>query len=407
MNLEGAFLQFRVLLSRQQAPLTSTSPTPIALRLSALQPLYIKNWDNASLQRAKEIKASPARFYQRRSFHSTKVSVEGHHSYLPHPVMSQEHLTDTRQRPLPGAVMASQKSPFIGPTPNMLPPNLGGTFERSTASSQAFSPSIIIPHDQILLPKTLAHWPSFPNLIYPFASPYPDLKAHRAQHPLPLNMSHNEHNSNTGQRDMNPKPPATPSQGYNLTSPSEQRHDSVTKGNTVHFSPTSSLPPGWKGSRLPSNNVSRKTPLVAHSSDNRPPFIAQKIPKVQRQRSVSQPKPSGEASQANRIRQQRSFNTPSGVPKRGRPRLDDGIQDDNTAENSHGRGGYNTRQRSNAQPPIGLYAPPQVSSTTTTPRKASRPRPRYDYQVPLELEGTRMALGEYSMSSVSIAERLR
>jgi hypothetical protein len=320
--------------------------------------------------------------------------------------MSQEHITDKRQRPLPIAVMASQKNPFIGPTPNMLPSNLGGTFERSTASSQALSPHIFIPHEQILLPETLVHWPSFPNFIYPFAGPYPNLKAHRAQHPLPSSMSHNEYNSNTGRSDMNPKPPATPLQGYNLTSPSEQRHDSVTKGNTVHFSPTSSLPPGWKGSRLPSNNVPRKAPLAASSQDDSSPLIAQKVPKVQRQRSASQPKPSGEAPQANRIRQQRSFNTPPGVPKRGRPRLDDGVQDKNAAENTHGGGGYNTRQRSNAQPPIGLYAPPSVSSSTATPPKASRLRPKYDYQVPLELEGTRMALGKCSIPRIPVSKRL-
>ena len=326
-----------------------------------------------------------AQYCQRRSFHSTKISVEPHHSYPSHPVMAQEQIKNTRQRPLSGPVIPSQHRPFVGPTPNMLPSNLPVRSERNATGGQAFLPPVAPPH-----------WPSFPHLNYPFENPYPDLTVRRRQHPLPFSMSRNEHNvdPNTGARSIDLKQPATPMQGSGHASSADQRHDSLTKGDNAHVSPAP-LPTGWNGSRIPSNNVPRKAPLAARSSDDISPFIARNIPPTNQQRSTSQSKATSGPSKGNRVRQQKSFNTPPlGTPKRGRPRLDDGVQDNNKAGGLNSQGDTHIGQKASAQPPIGLFAPPQVSSAI--PPKPVRPCPRYDYVVPLELVATQKALGNCS-----------
>jgi hypothetical protein len=273
-----------------------------------------------------------------------------------------------------------------------------------------------LPHDQIKLPDKLAHWPSFPHLKLPYTNSYPNLKAQRQQHPLPYTMSHDEHNPDTGAKRIGPGPPATPTQGNNLTNADGERHDSLTKVNITHTSPTSSVPSGWIGSRLPSSNIPRKAPLAARSSDEISPLMARKIPKTKQLRSTNQPKAAPEPSQANRIRQQKSFNTQllgtpkrgrprlddglrdidaAGTPKRGLPRLDDGLQDIDAAGDLDSPSGHYIGQQSGMQPPIGMYAPPQVS--TARPPQTRRPRPRYSYNVPLELLGTQKALGNYTL----------
>ncbi|KAI4918969.1 hypothetical protein J4E85_009759 [Alternaria conjuncta] len=206
-------------------------------------------------------------------------------------------------------------------------------------------------------------------------------------------MSRNEHNvdPNTGARNIDLKQPASPTQGSGHTDSADQRHDSLTKGDTIHVSPAP-LPTGWNGSRIPSNNIPRKAPLAARSPDDISPFIARKIPPTKQQRSASQPKAAPGPSQGSRVRQQKSFNTPPlGTPKRGRPRLDDGAQDNNAAGGLSSQGNDHIGQKISAQPPIGMFAPPQVSSAT--PPKPSRPKPRHSYVVPLELIGTKKALG--------------
>ncbi|CAG5165687.1 uncharacterized protein ALTATR162_LOCUS6826 [Alternaria atra] len=186
---------------------------------------------------------------------------------------------------------------------------------------------------------------------------------------------------------MDSNPPSTPAQDNSLTKLVEQRHDSLTKGYALDISLASSVPPGWKGSRIPSDHVPRKAPLAARSTDELSPLTAHKVPKVKQDRSGISPEETFEVIRANRIHQHKSFETPSGIPSRGRPRLDDGDggQNVNAAGSLNGRGGY-------AQPPIGLFAPPQVSNTTTPP-KVRKLRPQYSYQVPPELIGTKTALG--------------
>jgi hypothetical protein len=85
----------------------------------------------------------------------------------------------------------------------MLSSNLAGTSGSKAAGGQVFSPTMV-PHNQIQLPDTLAHWPSFPNLIYPFANSYPNLNAHQAQHqhPLPFSMSRDMQSLNKDDREM-------------------------------------------------------------------------------------------------------------------------------------------------------------------------------------------------------------
>ncbi|KAI4961647.1 hypothetical protein J4E86_000676 [Alternaria arbusti] len=168
-------------------------------------------------------------------------------------------------------------------------------------------------------------------------------------------MSRNEHNvdPNTGARSIDLKQPATPMQGSGHASSADQRHDSLTKGDNAHVSPAP-LPTGWNGSRIPSNNVPRKAPLAARSSDDISPFIARNIPPTNQQRSTSQSKATSGPSQGNRVRQQKSFNTPPlGTPKRGRPRLDDGVQDNNKAGGLNSQGDTHIGQKASAQPPIG------------------------------------------------------
>ncbi|KAI4952042.1 hypothetical protein J4E91_003504 [Alternaria rosae] len=168
-------------------------------------------------------------------------------------------------------------------------------------------------------------------------------------------MSRNEQNVNlnTDVKRVDPNPPATPAQGGGCTSPADQRHDSLTRGDNTHVSPAP-LPIGWNGSRVPSNDVPRKAPLAARSSDDIPPFIARKIPQAKQQRSTSQPKATTGPSQGSRVRRQKSFTTPPlGTPKRGRPRLDDGIQDANAAGDLDCQGDDKVGQRLGAQPPIG------------------------------------------------------
>lgn len=312
--------------------------------------------------------------------------------------MAQEQVKNTRKHPLSSAVMPSQHRPFVGPTPNMLLSNLPARFERNATGGQTFLPSMA-PHGHNLLSGALSHWPSFPHLNHPFENPYPDLTARRRQHPLPFSMSRNEHNVdpslNTGAEKIDLKTPATPTQGSGCTNPTGQRHDSLTKGDNAHVSPAP-LPTGWNGSRVPSNNVPRKAPLAARSSDDISPFVARKIPETKQQRSTSQPKSTPGPSQASRTRQEKSFNTPpSGTPKRGRPRLYDGFHDDNATGGLDNQGDKHTSQKVGAQPPIGMFAPPQVS--TATPPKPKRPCPRYSYVVPLELLGTQKALGNCSL----------
>ncbi|KAH6882566.1 hypothetical protein BKA58DRAFT_434324 [Alternaria rosae] len=306
--------------------------------------------------------------------------------------MAQEQMKNTRKHPLSSAVMPSQRRPFVGPTPNMLPSDLPARFERNATGGHAFLPPMA-PHDHNLLLGELSHWPSFPHLNHPFENSYPDLTARRRQHPLPFSMSRNEQNVNlnTDIKRVDPKPPATPAQGRGCTSPADQRHDSLTRGDNTHVSPAP-LPIGWNGSRVPSDDVPRKAPLAARFSDDISPFIARKIPQAKQQRSTSQPKATTGPSQGSRVRRQKSFTTPPlGTPKRGRPRLDDGIQDANAAGDLDCQGDDKVSQRLGAQPPIGMFAPPQVSSAT--PPKPRRPRPKYSYVVPLELLGTQKALG--------------
>jgi hypothetical protein len=250
------------------------------------------------------------RFWQRRSAHSTKISGEPHRSYPPQPVMSQEHIKNTRKRPLSFAVTPSQPRPFVGATPNMLPSNPPPKFESIAMDGQAFLPPAL-PHDQIKLPDKLAHWPSFTHLKLPYTNSYPNLKAQRQQHPLPYTMSHSEHNPDTGAKRIGPGPPATPTQGNSLTNVDRERHDSLTKGHVTHTSPTSSVPSGWIGSRLPSSNIPRKAPLAARSSDEISPLIAEKYRKrSNRDLPINQRQlqsPHEQTGYANRSRSIRSY----------------------------------------------------------------------------------------------------
>ena len=171
--------------------------------------------------------------------------------------------------------------------------------------------------------------------------------------------------------------PSTPAQGYNTINPVEQRHDSLTKPGTASASPDGSVPPGWKGSRIPSNNVPRKAPLAARSSDQLSPTAARKTPKGRPERTVSEPIETPEHITRARVRQQQSFETSSGVSRRGLLQLND-------------------ENQAAAQPPIGFFAPPQVLPSPAPP-KPGRLRPRHTYQVPTELVGTKTALGKYTL----------
>ncbi|RYO70744.1 hypothetical protein AA0113_g2973 [Alternaria arborescens] len=181
--------------------------------------------------------------------------------------------------------------------------------------------------------------------------------------------------------------PSTPAQGYNAINPVEQRHDSLTKPGTASASPDGSVPPGWKGSRIPSNNVPRKAPLAARSSDQLSPTTARKTPKGRPERTVSEPIETPEHITRARVRQQQSFETLSGVSTRGILQLND-------------------QNQSAAQPPIGFFAPPQVLPSPAPP-KPGRLRPRHTYQVPTELAGTKTALGPDNWDEyVYLMERL-
>ncbi|KAG9194304.1 hypothetical protein G6011_04339 [Alternaria panax] len=252
----------------------------------------------------------------------------------------------------------------------------------------------MVPWSQIRILNPPNHWPSFPNLDLTFENSYPDLHASRAQHhrSYSFSMEQDEDFYSKGVQKMvyghsltNPvNPPSTPAPDYNITNHIEQRHDSLTKPDIVSASPDASVPPGWKGSRIPSNDVPRKAPLAARSSDDISPTTARKILRERPERTVSGPIATSEHIARTRLRQQQSFETPYGVPRYGRPPTNEYRGQDITAIDGL-NAGY-------AQPPIGLFAPPQVPATATS-AKSARLRPRYVYQVPSELIGTKNALG--------------
>ncbi|CAN9180363.1 unnamed protein product [Alternaria sp. RS040] len=181
--------------------------------------------------------------------------------------------------------------------------------------------------------------------------------------------------------------PSTPAQSYSTINPVEQRHDSLTKPGTASASPDGSVPPGWKGSRIPSNNVPRKAPLAARSSDQTSPTTARKTPKGRPERTVSGPIETPEHITRARVRQQQSFESSSGASRRGLVQLND-------------------ENQAAAQPPIGFFAPPQVLPSPAPP-KPGRLRPRHTYEVPTELVGTKTALGPDNWDEyVYLMERL-
>ncbi|CAN9246746.1 unnamed protein product [Alternaria alternata] len=241
--------------------------------------------------------------------------------------------------------MASQPHPFAGPTSTMISPKVAGTFISNLPSGQVYSPTVY------------------------FNQPDNSAYGHDPTNPVEQRQ------------------PSTPAQGYNTINPVEQRHDSLTKPGTASASPDGSVPPGWKGSRIPSNNVPRKAPLAARSSDQLSPTTARKTPKGRSERTVSGPIETPEHITRARVRQQQSFETSSGVSRRGLLQLND-------------------ENQAAAQPPIGLFAPPQVLPSPAPP-KPGRLRPRHTYQVPTELVGTKTALGPDNWDEyVYLMERL-
>ncbi|OWY42631.1 hypothetical protein AALT_g147 [Alternaria alternata] len=319
--------------------------------------------------------------------------------------------------------MASQPHPFAGPTSTMISPKVPGTFISNPPSGQVYSPTVV-PYSQFQFPHDPPHWPNYPHLTFP--NPYPNLNTHQApnQHLQSLVMEHDGHSYKKGGQKIgnksfplrfstvkekisnkhfnqpdNPvyghdptntveqRQPSTPAQGYNTINPVEQRHDSLTKPGTASASPDGSVPPGWKGSRIPPNNVPRKAPLAARSSDQLSPTTARKTPKGRPERTVSGPIETPEHITRARVRQQQSFETSSGVSRRGLLQLND-------------------ENQAAAQPPIGFFAPPQVLPSPAPP-KPGRLRPRHTYQVPTELVGTKTALGPDNWDEyVYLMERL-
>ncbi|RYN54621.1 hypothetical protein AA0114_g3874 [Alternaria tenuissima] len=270
----------------------------------------------------------------------------------------------------------------------MISPKVASTFISNPPSGQVYSPTVV-PYSQFQFPHDPPHWPNYPHLTFP--NPYSNLNTHQAPnqylHSLYFNQPDNPAYGYDPTNPIEQRQPSTPAQGYNAINPVEQRHDSLTKPGTASTSPDGSVPPGWKGNRIPSNNVPRKAPLAARSSDQLSPTAARKTPKGRPERTVSEPIETLEHITRARVRQQQSFETSSGVSRRGLLQLND-------------------QNQAAAQPPIGFFAPPQVLPSPAPP-KPGRLRPRHTYQVPTELAGTKTALGPDNWDEyVYLMERL-
>jgi hypothetical protein len=261
--------------------------------------------------------------------------------------MSQEQTPQRTTSHLSHAAMVS----------NMLP----------ATGNQFFLPPMAPSHRPV--PAARPHHTSVPGLAYPSPYPYTPIQPRGMRQPPPSGLVmppkfQVDNNMNTASQDL--------------------RRELLAYGNTGIPETIPLYRESLKRSRLPSNGAARKAPVKAESSISSWPDISSsntdweppgKLAKAVKS-GLSRPTASKQPRRQNSPLKQLETPVPS-PPKRRRVIMDEEDETDETDETNF--------------PQPSVVSP---ASSEVIHKPGLHPRPRYEYTVPEELEGTRIALGK-------------
>jgi hypothetical protein len=256
--------------------------------------------------------------------------------------------------------------------PNMLPMAHAGTPMPGAGATggQFFLPPMAPSQDPF--PAARPHHTYVPDLAYPSLYSYPPMQPRGVRRPPPNGLV------------MPPKFKVDNNMNISFQG---LRRDSQEHENTGNPQTIPAYRESLKRSRLPSDGAARKTPVKATSSTSSRPDISSPNTSWKQPRKLAKSIKSGilRTTASKQPRRQNSplkqLETPvPSPPKRRRAIMDEDDETDETDE---------TDEANFPQPSVVSPAPSEMIS-----KPDSRPRPRYDYTVPEELESTRTALGK-------------
>jgi hypothetical protein len=325
--------------------------------------------------------------------------------------------------------MDSQHCTFPGFVPNMVS-RLARPSGENTGDTQTPFPRLeLTDHSSFSGMRSLQHYPS--DSTHSFPTLNLEVPSRRLELSPSPDMSRNTSGLSpcmTGANSITCGNEILDSSQHGL---SQQVQSFASAGNTTQVAPISSKASGVKVSRLPSNNVPRKAPLRGNSRSSKSPSrdISRKIPKPRQERSVSQQETSTKNAVPAQKRRRGAIEKRRSTSKqvfgaqleadRGEKETrrnadqesediqiieetfrkisdDDKEKENDTAEtttrdNVHNEEEINFARASRRETRTSRSF--QVPLPSHAHRSCAR-RPVYDYEVPLELEGIRRALGK-------------
>lgn len=348
---------------------------------------------------------------------------------------SSQKKPPSQEQPYPlDTAIALQQHAFAATVPNMIP-RLAATLRENTSSRVSVFPTLEV--------KNHGTYPDMPPIVsrspgnaYAWLGPHSNISPLLAELPSPPAMYSNTFGLGSDLTKVNLVSHNSNAQIVSLPVLLRKMQDVPSVGNMVKAVPSPSKRAGKTVSRLPSNDAPRKAPLQGKSCAgvSIPKNTNRKFPKPRQQRSTSQSEtPTKATTPVQKRRPSPNDERPgasvqflivlseSGKAKK-RPRDnhdeshdveivemrkkggDETENKNNTAGATSSDKAHNNEEKTLAKVPRSRPAKKRATRATSPTQSSHRhKRPIYDYEVPLEVEGTRKALGKKSSLPLILA----